>query len=243
MKVVDCVWEIENLGKKTCEVFLKDGEVFDIKNIENRFEYIVVKVPNKNISTIKKLENQGYNFIELQFSLRKKLRGFNHEDKVLKPILNSFYLQKIESEGKLLELLSYMDKKMFDTDRIYLDEKFGGNYSLNRYKNWITSEFKKNSFLYFIEVDSIKIGFILFNEQNKKINALLGGIFSQYKSHGFGANIILGPLKWGKEMEAKEVLTKISSNNFQVLQLYNYFGFEIIDLEYVLVKHINLEEK
>lgn len=168
MKIIDCVWEIENIGKKTCEILLKNDHDFDIKEIENKFEYIVVKVQNKNIRTIKILESQGYSFAEMQFSLRKRIKKFNYEDNVVKMMLNSFNLQKIETKDKLFELLNSMDEEMFDTDRIYLDDRFGGKVSLNRYKNWITSEFNKNSFLYFIEVESTKVGFILFNLQEKK---------------------------------------------------------------------------
>jgi len=74
MKTTNCLWELDNLGKRVAEVTLDDGERVDdvsFRQLEDIYDYIVVKAPPCNAPQYKILADLGYSFIESQITVTK----------------------------------------------------------------------------------------------------------------------------------------------------------------------------
>ena len=85
----------------------------------------------------------------------------------------------------------------------------------------------------------INVGYTLSREKDGVIKALLGGIFKEYQSLGFGILTSAFHFITAKNCNrpSEKMVTLISSNNFPVIELYNYLGFKIYQMTYVFVKH------
>lgn len=237
MKKIDCFWDLENLNKKTLEIHFSENDLFEeVLQLENNYEYIVCKAKKPGLK-INQFQENGYKFIENQLSISKKVTEDILSDKRIKRIVNKFNSEKIDSQNSLNHLLSNINENLFDTDRIFLDNEFPKGQSSIRYKNWIKSEFKNNSEIDFIMYNNKKIGFVMYKLKGNNCHVLLGGIFDKYKGVGLGMSVVLLPIKIALDLDLKKIRTKISSNNFEVLKLYNHMNYKIDNLEAVFVKH------
>lgn len=237
MERINCYWEMRNLNKKTLEIIYSDKDSYeDILEAEEDYEYIVLKTKNAS-QNFNKFQKNGYKYVENQFSLSKKIDSKILEDKKIKRFSQMIDSEEVNSEDDLKKLLELIDNDQFDTDRIFLDNQFSKETSSTRYKNWIKDEFVRGSKVIFIKYKGKRIGFLLFKVENTTYNALLGGIFNEFKNLGLGISIILLPIKISLNLNLKKIKTKISSNNLEVLKLYNFLNYRIDNLETVFVKH------
>jgi len=245
MKLIEAFWEKRNLGVNTLEIEFNNNEEINyllFKDKIKNYNYIVAKVPNSNIKICHLLEQNGFKFMESQIFVKKNLRNYSKENNCFNKFLEKISIQQIIDKSSLEKLLSLIDEDMFNTDRISLDEYFGKKKAMNRYKNWIKDEFKKDkSELYELISQDEKIGFFLIKDiQKNSIDSLLGGIFTKYKDQGMGLSIIQKPMEIAISRNKKYFKTRISSNNISVIELYNLYGFKIYDIKYIFRK-INKE--
>ena len=85
-----------------------------------------------------------------------------------------------------------------------------------------------------------KVGFRLYKVVDGVYHGLLGGIFEEYQGKGLGMLTSLGGYLCSQnDSNIKKIETKISSNNMEVLKLYNYLDFRIDNIHNVFVKVIN----
>jgi len=237
MKITNCTWELNNLGCKVAEVDCTSDAAIDplaLEAVEKEFDYVVVKVPMLKPQINFSLSKMQYTCIEAQLSIKAKICDLN-EQRWLLENLGQVQTELINNEAELSDLLSLMTESMFTTDRIYLDPNFGPTYSLNRYRNWISSEFSRGTKLYKIIHDGVWVGFFLPKEKDGVMDGLLGGLFAQYQGEGLGIVLPLLPILIDGDIKKYE--TKISSNNFPVIQVYNQCGYRFGNVEYVFVKH------
>ena len=61
------------------------------------------------------------------------------------------------------ELFTQITSGLFETDRIYIDKKFGPNFSALRYVNWISDEINKGAKLYKLLYNRIRNRFFSTN--------------------------------------------------------------------------------
>lgn len=241
MKIKEAFWEKRNLGVETLEIEFEETDVSDIVNsfeTYDKYGYIVAKVPTNRIDLVHKLESNKFQFFESQISLSKRLT-----DKFVLPNYISEWTKKIdieliETSSQLKNIQSEISKGLFDTDRIAIDPYFGKDVASKRYMNWISDEFQKNeSSLYELIYQGNRLGFFLTKDINDKTkDLLLGGIYNDYKNIGFGFSIIEKPIALAANQGKKKIITKISSNNVQVLNLYTLLEFTVTDINYVLRK-------
>ena len=241
MKVVDANWEKENILKKTIEITFDNNEDKNIiksrvNEIIDGYEYIVIKSPIGRIDINKYLSTIGFYFVESQLSLRRNLKQKFPNQKMLDYIEKKVSAIKISDQEKMhSEILKNIDSNMFSTDRIYLDDSFDKGASERRYKNWIATTFHKNELYKLVYKEDI-VGFTYGSYCNNIYRGLLGGIFTPYKDLGLGISIIQKPIYESIKRNIKYFETKISSNNLNVLTLYQSFNFEIYKIENVFVK-------
>ena len=244
MDIVNCKWEIANLGERVCEVTLSPGEDLDFPTIDNLrrdFSYQVVKVPAGNVTASIKLQEWGFIMIEAQMDWIVKIKDFNCTHPLISRLTPTLSFEDIESEDELEKMLSHIDNNMFSTDRIALDTRYGKEVGRNRYCNWIRSEFeKRTSFIAYINYEGIDIGFLMLKVTNNRGHGALAGIFREYQNMGFGvltsSSMPLYILR--NNLSAKTYETSTSSNNTSNTKIYTSLGFHMKSMHYVFIKHV-----
>jgi len=241
MKVIDCIWEIPNLGCRVAEVSLENEIICkqEVLEIERKFDYVVIKTEVGNLQQYKELNDMGYSLAEAQMSFCKPEKEFILKDKILNRLFLDIEISLVTQKEELLFILNNMSPDMFSTDRIFLDPFFGADFSLRRYRNWIKNEYNNNSSkLLEIKYRGESIGFDLIKKEDGVLHGLLGGIYKQYQDNGLGFAIILAIYAYiESNKDIKIFKTKISSNNIEILKLYNYLNFRILNIQYVFYKH------
>jgi len=244
MKIVDCIWELQNLGEKVVEISIERADYFDaerIKKIIADFDYCVIKVPMNKPEFNFGLSGLGFSMIETQINISKRFKDFSFDDRLVRQIYPKAHLEYINNNKELDEILDKMTPNMFSTDRIYLDSHFSKGQSCERYKNWLRSEFERGaSQISKIIYEGRNVGFGMVRElENGTSYGLLGGIFEDYQMEGLGLmTCSIGFINAHKINRPFKVMrTSISSNNTPVLQFYNYLDFKVDSMTYVFVKH------
>lgn len=241
MKIIDCYWEKDNINRNVVEIILEKSDSISsldfVDDLEKKYDYLVIKVETNDADKYYKLQSLGYTFIESQFSISKKIDQFDLDDKLIRRILKYSSVQMITSEYELNKLLSIITEDMFSTDRIYIDKNFGPQWSLNRYKNWIKTEYQRKTNLCWMIFNNEIVGFRLYKVVGGVYHGLLGGIFKEYQGLGIGLLTAFGGYLCALDNpEINKIETKISSNNTDVIKLYNYLNFRIDNIHNVFVK-------
>lgn len=240
MRIVNAVWEKRNLGVDCIELSI---DVKDCKKtIENNLdkmhpaEYEVVRIPSERIDIVQLFQNRGYSFIEAAIKLTNNIQKTQIPKKLVK-ICNNVSWEAM-SEKDLDFLYSEIDKNIFKTDRISLDPFFSSQQASQRYKNWIKDLVNAGNIPYKVIYNDKVIGFFL----NKKIetdvfDGILAGTYSDYEGSGMGVCVQYAGLKHAKDLNATKYIGHVSANNPAVLKALVLIGFEIKQIEYILIKH------
>lgn len=245
MDIIDCTWEIDNIGERTCEVLVSANDEFnlaEIEKLENCFSYQVIKVAAGNVPYLLKLQNSHFSLIETQIDWVTKMVDFNYHHPLVSRFLPSLSFEDITSDVELENLLSHIDNNMFSTDRIALDPLYGLAVGRKRYCNWIRTEYMKNSsFIAYICVDKEKVGFLMLKVDKQRGHGALAGIFKEYQELGFGVLTSSSmPLYiLDRNLDVKRYETSTSSNNTVNTKIYSTLGFQLKTMNYVLIKHRN----
>ncbi len=241
MKIIDCWWELKNLGKKTAEIVVSPDDVLCkeiILGVCREFEYVAVKVPMNKIEFNRFLSQLGFLCIEVQMNLSKEFSNFNKVHGEI--IYEKIDFEEIKNRSQLKDLFTLFTPGMFSTDRISLDQYFGLEIGRTRYVNWVITEFEKNtSKLAFVRLNSERVGFMMFRVKGIELDLLLNGLFPQWQGKHLGIITPTSPYIYSLKVDnnIKKEVTSISSNNIPVVKLYNRLGFTIESQTYVFVKH------
>lgn len=241
MEIINCFWEEDNIGEKTCELNIYN-EVINktvIKQLMSEYKYIVARTDTQNFSLSKELEELGFYFIENQFSLSINSTAINYDDFIIKNFLKKSDIHECKSVSEVEQLLNDIDDTMFSTDRIALDKYYGLSIANKRYRNWIKNSFNKPEIkLFYIIYKKQNVGFGMLKENGTNIDYLLGGIFSKFKMGGLGILVPLVPYLYLQSKKRTGIIrTKVSSNNIEIIKCYINCNYRIVDMKYIFVKH------
>lgn len=242
MKVVNCTWEQENIGKKTVEITVEENDIFNIDAIlqsVNGYEYAVVKVPMSMPEFNFGLTELGFACIETQLTVGKKTSDFDYSK--TSHLYDDTSYQIVENDNEFNYVVSNIKSGMFSTDRISIDPHFGFDIGCKRYINWLTTEYKsKKSSLIRVVYKGHDVGFMLVRIEGDTIDLLLNGLYKPYQGKGLGLLTPASPMLYVKKnnLPITQEVTSISSNNIPVVKLYNRLNFNILRQTYVFVKHI-----
>lgn len=238
MKVIDCRWEIDNIGKRTVEITIdKDDAVSHafLQEIYSQYEYVVVKVPMMKTEYNHLLASLGFVLMECQMNVSMEVSKFDYSkvDEI------SSVLDYKDEAMSLESVLSSMSSEMFSTDRITLDREFGPAIGMRRYQNWMRTEVERGSSLYSVIYQGQKVGFMLFKISDGVFRLLLNGLYKEWQGRHLGIITPSSPLIYAKRFDASiyKVTTSISSNNIPAVKLYNRLGFTLDSQTYVFSKH------
>lgn len=241
MIITDCFWEFENLGLKTISF---DADIDDVFNKDcfntTVYEYLVARIPAGKADFIFGLPEIGFVQVESQFSISKTFSSIDFSNALIKSLEKKIDFKEIETIDDLGHIFEKMTKNMFTTDRICLDPKMGPEMALKRYKNWMKTELKeKNLIILQVNIRGINVGFSMFKIKGDKCFVYLGGIYEDYQKMGIGLLTPLSPAFYMRKnnITCRLLETQISSNNYPVIELYNYLGYKLDKVTNVFVKH------
>lgn len=177
--------------------------------------YVYSKVPIEELEKIHYLENNGFNFVETQFKMIKRL--FKMEDMTL---FHGEYELELAKESDL-PLLHSLSDKILQVDRMLIDPKLNNKDAQKRYHLYIDKSYyteDENLFkLVHIPTQSI-VGFhsdkII---DSKNILFFIGGIVPEY--HNTGANFALeyAVFNYFYERGFKSITTHIGAHNYKII--------------------------
>lgn len=241
MKVVNCTWELENIGKKTVEITVEGNDTFNSNTILqclHGYEYAVVKVPMNMPDFNVGLSELGFACIEAQVTVGVETNNFDFCK--TSHLYHDTSYQVVDDDDKLNYIVSNITPGMFSTDRISIDPHFGHDIGCKRYINWLTTEYRsKKSSLIRVIYKGQDVGFMLVKIEGGSIQLFLNGLYKPYQGKGLGLLTPASPLLYVKKnkLPITQEETSISSNNIPVVKLYNRLNFNILKQTYVFVKH------
>ena len=244
MKVLDCVWEIDNIGKKTCEVIISNGDIIDYSFIDNlnlTYNYQVLKVEPGNVNTILFLQEQGFRLIETQIDVELKYKDFDFDNSLIKYLEQDISFVDVVKEEDLKLIIDKITPEMFVSDRISLDPLFGPVLGCQRYCNWMRTAFRSGSASFYqIKFKDEHIGFSMFRIKGGTWHGDLGGIYPS-AGQGLGLLTACAPFLYMKQrgLSVIKLNSSISSNNIPVLSSFNHCRYNFKKFKYIFVKHIN----
>lgn len=242
MKIIDAVWEKRNLGVECQEIIFDSSDSINTYNdITNQLhaEYQVAKVPSGATQLLLYLQSCGYQFIEMNFHLERKLENLSPS-----PIISRFSNNVAIStpdEEELERIFRSIKSGVFSTDKVALDPLFGIEKSGMRYYYWIKDELKAGSYCFLLSYKNLPFGFnILKKTDYRRYNALFGALFPDAQTiPGIGALLPYYNCQKAQEFGGTLIETGVSSNNIQALRMNQMIGFEITTITYNLVKHLS----
>ena len=243
MFITDCEWELDNIGKKTCEVIIDDKETVNLEllqELDSKFEYQVIKVAPNNVCANIFLEEHGFHLIETQIDIELKSKDFNYSDALIKYLEPDLSFKDVTTEDDFEAILDKMTPDMFISDRIALDPLFGLDYSYRRYSNWMRTSFERKSASFFQMIyKNEHIGFSMYRIKDGVWHGDLGGIYPS-SDHGLGLLTACGAFMYMKQRSMKnmKLVSCISSNNTPVISAFNHCHYNFKRFKYVFVKHI-----
>ena len=248
MKIIDAFWEKRNLGVNTLEIEIEDSDTGISKNdikeqIANcidktKYQYYVLKFDTGNNDLYAIANELGFIFAELQFDFAIYKNKFINEDHSKITRFDLLEVNEYTDEEHYNMIISKINEGIFNTDRISLDPRFGKNIANLRYANWVKDLIgKKDYSLYIATNDGNQVGFSLNKYNGKECFGLLGGLFNEYQSSGWGVFLHYADLK--KAFEKYDVMrTSLSSNNIKVINLWQYFSAKLLKMKYVYTMHL-----
>jgi hypothetical protein len=169
--------------------------------------------------------------METQLNLSKSLKEVKFDPRVAQ-FAKSFTFEEINSREAFQAILDEVEAGLFDTDRIFLDPLLGAGPSRQRYRNWMETMFgKRDQYRYFAISEKASgkgVGFVCMDLAGNEVSrGVLAGIYERYKNAGLGFLIIYFPLAFSISEGKAHYRTSISANNLAVLNLYNFFSFQV----------------
>lgn len=242
MKITDCVWEISNIGKKTCEVVVDEGDTIDdnlLSKLDTDYEYQVFKVAPNNIATNFFLGDKGFHFIETQIEIELKYKDFNFNDPLVKYLEPDIIFKDVIEKDEFEAIFNRMTPNMFISDRLAVDPYFGIEYSYKRYSNWMRTAFNNKTASFFhILYKGEPVGFSMYRITDDVWHGDLGGV---YPGFGAGLGLLTACCSFyyikQRGIKIKKLVSAISSNNIPVIPTFNHCHFNFKNFKYIFVKH------
>ena len=237
MKIIDSVWEKENLGVTSKEVVVELGDDLEIfsKVIKDlKAQYLVLKIPSGETDMMRSAQNAGYfyieNLIEVEHDLHEFIRSTVHQR-----LYDSLDYRQMDQKD--VEMLYYeISKGMFSNDRISNDPKFSKELSAKRYSNWVGTLLKEGALPYVMLYKGEPAGFIILTSKDTiTYYSVLGGGYEKFRKTGLG--MVQKEQEIVRELGGKRLTTKVSSNNLNQLKALLANGFTITRIDNVFIKH------
>ena len=242
MKNISATWEKRNLGVEVREITCEGNE--DPKDLKKAIDdinepYSVLKIPCHRQDLLLCAQEGGYYFSETLFSLSCNLKNMQI------PPLYSRFLSKVRTleateDIKYQVLQEIREGAIYDTDRIALDPHFSKKIAGERYYNWCKDVLAQGAIMeaayYNDKLTAFNVS--IFKDKDRGIlDGILGAVLPEAESRGLGFLVLYSEMQTAERHGGKTILGRVSSNNPSSLRLHLQFGYEIRNIDYVLIKH------
>lgn len=242
MKIIDAVWEKRNLGVSVQEISVDTQDNLDdfkkaIKELTS--QYSVIKFPSNKIDFIWVAEENGFRFVETQLVFTGNIKQLIPEaEKILSR--NKNITVETDNSPEMYEFVATKIKEgIFFTDRIALDPYFNCELSNKRYANWLLDMKNNNkSNLQIMKKGNDIFAFSLNKFDGSDSLGLIGGIFKEFQKEPLGLYWEAAIIKNLSEIVGiKNLKAPVSSNNYSVIKVCEYFGMQVSSISSVFVRH------
>lgn len=237
VKLVDAFWEQRNLGVSCVEVAVdsQDSVPEILSAVDDvAAQYEVIRVPSGRVDIVAGLEGQGFGFIEAAFSVEHDLR-LPELSGVLARLVNGVSYEPITDQFDAVAV--QIHSGMFQSDRIYLDPHFTSDQAASRYVHWMRDETARGATVYEMRRGASGVGFFLFRSAGDVGLSALSGLYRSASFPGLGAALLYLTLAEGARRELKVLKSTVSSNNLAVVKTHCLLGFQIVGINYLMVRH------
>lgn len=241
MRIIDAVWEKRNLGIDVTEINAEPTDSVDelVRVLSGVLvPYSVVKIPAKCPELLLAAQDCGYKMIEASMTIEGNIK------RIATPKLFSRFLPLIEIQEANVELLEKIYAEVaageiFATDRIALDPMFSKELAGRRYYNWCLDAMKQGAMMEvaFYKGQPAAFNLSILKQERGLSDGLIGGVFSEAKNMGLGFLVVELEMDLCRKLGGNICLGRVSSNNAAILRLHMQYGFEISDIQYVLIRH------
>ena len=243
MKCVEAFWDEKISGLKQCEIIFDRSDTFKEyldAQIENIFNFSVVKVPVGNLALVHKLEEYGYRYLENQLVLSFFTSQLDHINSIWNRLFEGHSYKRITSRNELARITEEVNDNMFEADRYSQDPFWTEDLSSKRYVNWINELFEQETVDFYIMIRcGVEIGFFSIKRESHNMNSCpIAGIFNKHKSKGYIFILVRDILLISKDAGAKKFFTSISSNNRDLLSTFSKIFNYRIDETYIVLRKI-----
>lgn len=240
MKIIDAFWEKRNLGVSCSEITIENDDsansLLQQLQLNNKTEYIVIKVPTNRIDISSVLTTQGFTFVECIINLKLDIKNCGLS-KIEERICNTITYTEVSGE-KLNTVYEEINKGLFSTDRVAVDPFFTPSQASNRYVNWIKDEVSKGANVYEIILKDKAIGFFTFKTiGDNNYFPFLAGLYQDYQKSGLGFVVIRKSIEEVIKRGGGIFNSFVSTNNPSILNIHLKQGFIIKQMSYIYVKH------
>lgn len=240
MRIVDAFWEKRNLGIDVTEISCEESDSLEeIQTTLNNINcpYCVLKIPTGNAELLFMAQKTGFCLIETGIELEGKTA--NMDIPLLYKRFERFITVGDGDDTIRKNVLDTIRKgDIFSTDRIALDPCFSKQMAGERYYNWVGDELEQGAKLAIAFYKDEPIGFGINKDiGNGVFDAFLGGTLPSAANKGLGFAALYANYISIKDQGGKKIVTRVSSNNPPILRLHMQYGYEITNLNYILVKH------
>jgi RimJ/RimL family protein N-acetyltransferase len=238
MDLISAHWERRNLNLETGELsFQSSDTIQDLSpGLFESYEYLVAKVPSGSVQLVHDLESKGFRFIEAQFEISVDLCQPTLISGAVESLMAKISYYPLTTEAQVQSLSNRITPEMFAVDRVSIDPELGLELGAQRYRNWISDEFKSGkAFIYELRLGQTAIGFFVLRQLDEKVLfATLAGLYTEYKNKGLGLSIVFKPIQWAKENGYSRIKTRNSSNNSESFKIHLSCGYRLENVSYLL---------
>ena len=243
MKIIDAYWDQDITGLKTCDIIFNKTDSYKEflkEDIDKKYNFSVVKIPAGNIELVHQLEDTGYRYLENQLFLSFNVDQLENINKKWHKLFKDFTYKEVNRHTDLDSIIEKVSDNLFVADRYSKDPLWGKNISSQRYSNWINILFEKENIMFYKMIkDQKEVGFFAIRNETDKINSCpIAGIFKEYQYSGYIFVLVWYILKISREMNAKQFITSISSNNINLLSSFSKAFHYRVNAIYVVLRKV-----
>ena len=226
--------ELDSLAFNNNVLQLREfNEQINFKEFEQKYidlygpKYVYTKLDIMDLAKMHTLEQYGFEFIECQFQLFKRITNkydtsYFENDLEILPVVH-------EEE---LPIIYKLSDQILNIDRVYIDDKIEKAIAQKRYHLYIENSYKsKDQILYKLMLKKYNkiIGFnTLIYKDHTNVQLLLGGILPEF--HNLGAIYALDYFMYNNFFDSghKNIITHVSASNTKIMN----YSIKILDFKF-----------
>ncbi len=221
------VCDLRILGMQNIETFERIWKDFEFWSNQNLIRLISVRVNSYKKKEISFLQSK--NFLIMETSCQPRISNLNC-------FRGSDEISIEEASDRFLPAILNIAETSFDISRFHSDSKVDKHYANLRYVNWIKNRSSTHR-LWITRAGDEVVSFFLIEKIGNESYWHLTAVNNKFKGQGLGKKSWVKMLEQESKNGTEEVMTRISTENLKVVNLYSQLGAKFYNPETSLHKH------